>query len=329
MWIAGLLLLSLLGWEIFRTVFHPHAHAGPINRLQNRLVWRGWSGLVTRMTSGKRRHHLLAVGGPALAVITLAVWAVLLVIGFALIYPSLDGALAVTEGESIPEWLTAVYFSAYVLSTLGLGDVIPATATARVVTVVEALAGTVLIPVVVTYIVAVYGAHREAASVATQIDLVFGEDPEGVAKHFASSPGSLDSWAGDTARQLVSVLHAHAQYPILHYFRAPDPAQAVVVQLGRLLVLLEAIDTREANGDEPARTPSLVALRGATQRYLEELDKEFVNLGTTLPDDADPDALPTLRERHRRALRHLRFDVEERPPPRTRPLPASVSTRDR
>lgn len=140
--IAGIVLLTLVGVDVLLTVFHPEGHGGPLTRRQNRLVWSVWKRSAP---AGARRDRWLALGGPLLSVLTPAVWALLLIVGYALIYyPWIEGFLA-SPGSLRASWAEALYFSGVSATTLGTGDVVPDAILPRLLSTVQALSGFALL----------------------------------------------------------------------------------------------------------------------------------------------------------------------------------------
>lgn len=68
-------------------------------------------------------------------------WTVALAIGFGGLYQLVDLDLR----ESPDSWMTHVYFSIVTLTTLGYGDIVPVSATARLITLVEVVTGYVML----------------------------------------------------------------------------------------------------------------------------------------------------------------------------------------
>ena len=118
-----------------------YEHRGLLTPRLHRAVWVAVRALARRLRGGARTY-VLSLGAPLMMVSALAAWMVLLVVGFALVYlPGLEtGALAPAPAGTPPA-VSAVYFSAVTLSTLGLGDLTPRSPIYQLVTAVEALAG--------------------------------------------------------------------------------------------------------------------------------------------------------------------------------------------
>jgi Ion channel len=89
--------------------------------------------------------------GPTLLIITVAVWILLLLLGFALIaWPAL-GKIQMEMGETPTDFITAIYYSGYSLATLGTGDITPQTSTYRLLMVLETILGFSTLTMTLTY----------------------------------------------------------------------------------------------------------------------------------------------------------------------------------
>ena len=258
----GVALLILLAADVFSTVFHPEGHGGPLTRAQAHLVWKFWRSVAPQRETA--RNTWLSFGGPILAILTPATWALILVCGFALIfYPWIMGFL-VSPGSLRAPWSEALYFSGFAAATLGTGDVVPDLPVLRLLTVVEALCGFALLSASLSYILAIYRENGRKVTLASELALHYAlqnEQPDAgwTADHL---------WLKGVARELLHVTNAHAQYPILHYFRPKNDSSSLTLQIAPLLA--EAGEFRDA--DEPAA--ALVA--AAVDRYVEAADARFV-----------------------------------------------------
>src|SRR5687768_10846739 len=115
---AALVLLALA--DVFLTVLHPRADAGVVSPRLNRAIWTLFR--VGSRPFRRRGEFILCYAGPVLLALTVAVWVMLLVVGFALIYwPALGREIAAI-GDTPHDFATALYFSGTCLTTLGFGD---------------------------------------------------------------------------------------------------------------------------------------------------------------------------------------------------------------
>lgn len=258
---GGIVLLVLLFADLLLTVFHPQGHGGPLHRRLNRLFWatlrRCRNGL-----GGTSKDRFLALLGPLIAVFSVGTWGLWLILSFTCIYYPYRGSLLSTTADDT-SWLDVFYFSGYVASTLGIGDLVPVSVGLRLLTVIEAMSGFALFAVATTYLLAVYQYVAKEQVLALEMASVLDDG----GAQLAPSPGHagddpvLGSWGAALARHLLEVIQAHGQYPVLHYFRPVDTERALIIQIGLLLDRLE-----QASPDTAGQ------LRWVVRRYLMELD---------------------------------------------------------
>lgn len=296
--LAGTLLLLLLALDVFVTVLQPEGHGGPLTRHGGRMFWRGWKKLAPR---GDGRNDWLALGGPLLALLTPAVWALLLVAAFALIYyPWIESFLA-SPGALRGRWTEVLYFSGIAAATLGTGDIVPDLPALRLLSVAEALSGFALLSASLTYILAIYRENGRKTTLATELALHHDVQPEHGRPVVAAQ---RDTWLEHVARELLHITQSHAQYPILHYFRPRDPDRALVLQLRPLMAA--GTDTHPDHPADRARqTPTPLIVAAAVERYLEAADRRFVR---TAEVDREGD---TTEARYRRLLTYLGYSPED------------------
>lgn len=303
--LLGAALLLLLAFDILITVFHPEGHGGPVNRFQNRVIWAVFRRLGVGR-DGEPSHTFLSFCGPVLAVQTFITWALLLIGGFALIfYPGIE-AFPVSPGASDTPWVKTLYYSGYVASTLGIGDVAPSSPVYRILTVVEALGGFALFTMSVSYVLAVYRELGIATALAMELDGYFSHGTGRVlAMGTEGGYDALDEWIDRTTSNLLRITQSHSQYPVIHYFHAGRPSRSLMVQLTHLIDLVET--TARPDAPEPVRRlshrPAFHALRSAVTAHVDEVSRSVV------PDDydpayRDPDRVP-LSARHDRLMRYM------------------------
>lgn len=289
--VLGVVLLLLLGLDVFVTVFHPEGHGGPLTRRQNRALWRVWRAAAP---SGERRPAWLGLGGPVLALLTPVVWTVLLVGGFALIYYPWMEHFLVSPGNLRDHWAEALYFSGFAAATLGTGDIVPNLLSLRLLSILEALCGFALLSSALSYVLAIYRENGKKTTLAADVALHCGT---GAANELESEP---DLWLIGVARELQHIMQSHAQYPILHYFRPAEDRQSLTVQLEPLLRMNNDPDSSErAPARRTSRGSALVA--EAVDQYLRAADSRFV------PGGAGDASDQSLQQRYRRLASYLGY----------------------
>lgn len=235
---AGLMLLALV--DVFLTVLYARSGAGLITPRLNNLIWRMMRAVAP--SHEPARGKLLSFGGPLLLVLTVAVWVVLLFTGAALLaWPELGAGIEDTNGATETDFVTALYYGGYSLTTLGTGNLVPRTGALKILMVVQALVGFSFVTLTITYFMSVYAAllrrntlaqalHHLSAGSGDAAEILTRLGPDG---DFRPGSGHL----ADTALNVIDLLESHHLYPVLHYFRMSDARYA----MSRICLL--ALDT--------------------------------------------------------------------------------------
>ena len=219
---AGIGLLGLVAYDVYATILHSRAKAGPIGQNLNRRAW--WLARVIAFRCDRiRRHRILNAVGPLLLPALVAAFIVCLVLGYALIYwPRMPGSFNVDERARSPTWIEAIYFSGITLTTLGYGDIAPRSTAMRLVALSEASAGFAFISLAVTYLLTVTNAleHKRTVALSFYHQAEQGADAAGfLSHHFRRGQfQGLEEVFSSAARDLQSLLESHVEHPVIHYF---------------------------------------------------------------------------------------------------------------
>jgi hypothetical protein len=238
---AGIAIIVAVLWEAFETVVLPRRVTRHFRfaRLFYRTTWKAWAVLLGHMQPVKRRESYLSYYGPLSLLGLLAVWAVLLVIGFALVHWAAGSSLNVaTPGMGSSFW-TDLYMSGTTFFTLGLGDVTPLSALARFVTVVESGMGFAFLALVIGYVPTIFQAFSRREVNITLLDARAGSPPSAVEllRRHGSDHGrqGLHELLRDWERWSADLLESHLSYPVLCYFRSQHDNQNWLAALTTIL----------------------------------------------------------------------------------------------
>jgi Ion channel len=258
--VVGIVLLTALFVDVFGTVFVPRGGAGCLTRRLYRVAWRAWKRIAAAVPPHCRRR-VLALGGPLLLPLTVGLWVGELIVGFTLVYVPLVAGLTLPPGSGRdPTWITAMYYSGYCATTLGVGDVYATTPTLRLLAVAEAIVGFSLFSASISYLLNVYGTLTTTTSLARELARFAGLDRGAdavdtlVALHQAHAFDQLVGWLTQATSTIQRVVQGQAHYPVLHYFHIPDDESALPVTLPALLEILTIIRSVL----DPAAQPALV-----------------------------------------------------------------------
>lgn len=307
-------MLGLVAYDVYASILHSRARAGPIGENLNRGVWRLARGLAFRF-SRPRRHLVLNAVGPLLLPSLVAAFVGLLMLGYALIYwPRMPASFNVDDKAQTPPWIEAFYFSGITLTTLGYGDIAPRTTAMRLLALSEAAAGFVSISLAVTYLLSVTNALERKRAVALSFyhQAEQGADAAGfLIHHFRRGEfQGLDTVFATAARDLQSLLESHVEHPVIHYFH---PVQ-VHKSLPRMLFLVLEIRAvmkccldREAYPDV-CEHPEVGTLEATAHHVLRQLSAFLnlrVNTADELPAETPQAELPRWQRRFDQTMARL------------------------
>lgn len=238
-YIAGAAVILVTGLDLFLTILYARSGTGLIAPAVNRTAWCLFRRVALVFKNHKNR--ILSFCGPAIMLITLALWVFLFIVGFALmVWPQLGDQVKASNGPTPTDFLTAVYYSGYSFSTLGTGDIVPQNDFFRLMMILQSVIGFSFFTLVITYFLNVYNAlHRRNIFALSLHSKTLGTaDPS----EYVSRLGSDDQFVlaqqqfATMASELSDLLESHHFYPILHYFRFLE------IQYGIPRILLITMD---------------------------------------------------------------------------------------
>lgn len=270
---TGLLLLLLVFYDIYSTILRSSEYSGLLSKMLNRGMWRA-ALLITRKSSRRHRHRVLAGVGPMLMPIFFAIVVSLLITGFALIYmPRIDSEFKLGDQLQSGVVSESFYFSGITFLTIGYGDVLPTSVFTRFFAVLEGVSGIAIISLSITYLVTVYGALARRRTVA----LIFyhqarqGADIPGfIVSHFARGHfQNLTTSLREATRNLDELLESHLEYSVIHFFHSREVYKGlprlIFIMLEAVAILNSLLDEKEyvEAGDHPD-----VLIAGDSARYV-------------------------------------------------------------
>lgn len=238
--LLGLATVLLVLRDLFETIVVPRrvVRAFLLFRLIRRAVWMIYR-VLGRLRSARRREQVLSFYGPLSVILLLGVWAVGLVVGYALLLWSVGTPLAQASGPV--DLSTTLYYSATSFFTLGLGDISPTNAVARAITAIEAGTGLIALAMVISYLPVLYQAFSRREVVVSLLDAHAGSPPTAVEllrRHAAPDlRPNLDVFLSEWETWAAQLMESHLSYPVLGAFRSQHEKQSWI---GALTTILDA-----------------------------------------------------------------------------------------
>jgi len=238
--IVGLIIIAAVLLDAFETVVLPRrvSRHFRLTAWLFRRIWKPWVALARFIHSPSLRESFLGYFGPLFSILLLVAWAVSLIFAFTLLQYGTGQHIRLAN-----ETLTfgmLLYHSGETFFTLGYGDIVPTTGTARLLAVSEAGMGFAFLGVVIGYLPVIYSSFNSRELEISLLDSRAGSPPS--ATELVSrlgccpDPAVLDGIFRDWERWSANLLSHQISYPVLSYFRSQHSNQS---WLGALTVMLD------------------------------------------------------------------------------------------
>jgi hypothetical protein len=294
--LIGLFLITAVLRDSFETIILPRRvrRRMRLTVLFYRTTWLPWRRLASRFR-GARRENVLSVYGPLALLLLLGIWAVLLIVGFGLLQWATGSHLRATTGATTLG--TDLYMSGTTFFTLGLGDVVPETALARGITIVESGTGFGFLALVIGYLPVLYQAFSRRETLISLLDARAGSPP--TALEFIRRNARDGASVGivrlleDWERWSAELMESHLSYPTLAYFRSHHENQSWVAALTVMMDICTLVQVGIAEAPlQQARMTFAIARHAAV-----DLSQVFRTSPATVKiTRGDPPDLPEMRD---------------------------------
>jgi hypothetical protein len=236
--IPGLGLILIILWDAFETIILPRrvTRRFRLTRMFYQTVWAPWSAFARTTRNRKRREKLLALFGPLSLLMLLALWALGLILGYAITLWAIDARLNLNLEPTFADYL---YLSGATFFTLGYGDLVPTLRMGQMISVIEAANGFGLLAIVIGYLPVLYQAFSRREVNISLLDARAGSPSsatEMLRRHAES--GNLDELGSvlrEWERWAAELLESHLSYPVLCYFRSQHDNQSWLAALTTVL----------------------------------------------------------------------------------------------
>lgn len=240
---AGIFCVMGVFVDSFQTIILPRrpVRRFRITRFFFLATWEPWSAMAERIRNPKTREQFYSIYGPISLFLLLLLWAMLLVFGFSFFFYGLGSPFTDVTGAhtGLSQYLTDLYVSGTTLFTLGLGDVVPQSHSARGLIIVESGVGLAFVALVIGYLPVLYQAFSRREVNIVLLDARAGSPPtaaELLRRHsFEGGEAVLTELLAEWERWSADLLESHISYPILCYYRSQHDNQSWLAALTAIL----------------------------------------------------------------------------------------------
>ena len=269
--VAGVVVLLGTWSSVIRTLVIPRGLASRLTAVVGGAMRAVFSFVAGQVRSYEKKDAILVWCGPGILVALLAVWVVLFLGAFTLLFlgANADGAYqALREAGA---------------SLFTLGNVATPRPGATLIGFAAAATGLVVVALQIAYLPTLYAAFNRRETLVTTLQSRAGSPawgPEVLARHhIVQTLDSLPAFYAEWERWAADVAESHSNYPVLITFRSPHPHRSWIV--GLLAVLDSAALHASLNPSARTSEARLCLRMGFTS--LRDICQSF-----RIPYDPDP-----------------------------------------
>jgi hypothetical protein len=225
--VAGIVIALWTVMPALRTTVLPRSAQVAISR----LVYGGMRKLFMIPAGPSRsyakRDRILALYGPMTLLALPIVWLILIGLAYSLMFWALTGG----------SFVDAIALSGSSITTLGF---IPAATIAeRILAFTEAGWGLILVTLMITYLPSIYSTFARRETQVALLEVRAGDPPSAVEmlsryERIGWMASASETWL-DWERWFAEIEESHTTFPILAFFRSPQPQRSWVTASGTIL----------------------------------------------------------------------------------------------
>jgi len=310
--LVGLLLIATALADVFLNVLYARAGISIYSRPLAHAVRCGFV-VAGRSAPARTRARIMSFCGPAIVVALLFGWLAALVVGSALIiHPALGHAIRADRPGYGTDFITALNVAGGTISSVGPSPFAPVTSAYKLMFLFDSFLGISVMTLAITYLMQLYAALQARDEPALKVELMTRQTGDAARLVAGLGPdGRFEigyTAMAEMAAELSRVKEAHHLYPVLFYFRFPQP----YYELSRVtLVLLDAVALiRAALDDDRAgwlkRSAGLEHLERAGLVLIDTLHRVYLRDEGAGPQIPSPETAKAWRARFMRGAAVMR-----------------------
>lgn len=277
--IAGGAIVVIVAADIFRSLLVPRA-SNRVLRVAPALtvaLFAAWQAAADRISGARFRQTVRASLAPLMLVLTLVVWAALLIVGFGLVFWA-------DRANFTPGFATlgdAFYASGSAFSTLGVNGRVEGNPT-RIAVLVCSVSGLAIVTVVATFLISIQAAIGRREMLVLRLESHVTLPPAGIAilETYAQEAiiGRLGAFFEAWELWATEVAISHRAFPILLFFRSNDSRCEWLAAFGAVLDAAALLDTTIVDAPPAAQAGAHFVLRTGA-RVLGDMAEQFIAVG--------------------------------------------------
>jgi hypothetical protein len=216
-------------------------------------------------------RKVYSLSGMIVNLMVLASWVILVWLGLFLLFSSDPGAIT-NSNNRMASSIERLYFTGYVLSTLGIGNFKPTTPFFELLTSLFSFFGFVFFTTSMTYLISVSSAVINKRTMALSIHSL-GDTPKELVKNLMEKDSSFAYQKISTLQEMIQRHYVnHQAYPVLHYYSTSDVASSISISLA---ILDEALNIMLYAPKQNKYFNELTPLRSSLTKLLQKIQQKY------------------------------------------------------
>lgn len=250
--LLGILILVLTFMDFFHTTLSGQGFGfmtGKVNRLLGHLILKN------------RNNFLFKYSGLLHLLITTLFWLLMLNFGTFLIYTSSPEMVINSESKIPANLLERLYYTGFVISTLGIGDFVPGNSLSRVITTILSFSGFILLTTALTYLISVVNTVLQKKQLAIYISTLGTDISEIYTTVITPEGTNMIVENTDSIREMIIKNSSnYIFFPIVQYYLSAKKEASLELQLVRLYEVLVMLNYQfEKDSVQNLKVNSIIA----------------------------------------------------------------------
>lgn len=273
--LAGAAVILVTAADIFRSLLVPRASTQYLRvaPLLGVALFAVWHAVADRIPLPRLRQTVRASFAPLMLVLTMVVWAALLILGFGLVFWA-DRAAFRPGFQTIGD---ALYTAGCAFSTLGINGQVNGDLT-RIAVLICSVAGLAIVTVTATFLISIQTGYGRRETLVLRLESHVTLPPAGIAllETYAREGivGRLGPFFEAWELWAAEVAISHRAFPILLFFRSNDSRCEWLAAMGAVLDAAALLDATIADAPDAARAGAHFVLRTGA-RTLDDMATQF------------------------------------------------------
>jgi len=217
--------------------------------------------LLGKLILGNGNKLLLKYSGILHLLITTLFWLIVLLVGSLLVFTSSPDMVVNSDTKLPAPFLDRIYYTGFVISTLGIGDFIPGNSFSKIITTCLSFSGFILLTTALTYLISVVNTVLQKKQLAIYISTL-GTDINELYKT-AITPQGANMIVENTHSIREMIIKNSSNYiffPIVQHYLSVNKNSSMELQLVRLYEVLVILNYQyDKESTEAAKINSIIA----------------------------------------------------------------------